>query len=53
MPSGDDVVAIDPEAFFTTPHYDGNPHGLVRLETVDPGELRELIEDAWRVRSGK
>ena len=39
----------DPGAFFTTPHYDGWPYVLVRLQTVDPVELAELIEDAWRV----
>jgi hypothetical protein len=38
-----------PEAFFTTPHYDGYPYVLVRLEEVDPAELAELIEEAWRV----
>jgi hypothetical protein len=37
-----------PEAFFTTPHYDGYPAVLVRLEAVDPTELAELIEEAWR-----
>jgi len=43
----------DPGAFFTTPHYDGWPYVLVRLETVDPIELAELIEDAWRVFAAK
>ena len=43
----------DPDAFFTTPHYDGWPYVLVRLETVDPVELAELIEDAWRVFAAK
>jgi hypothetical protein len=42
-----------PEAFFTTPHYDGYPFVLVRLETVDPTELAELIEEAWRIRAPK
>ena len=42
-----------PDAFFSTPHYDGYPYVLVRLEAVDPGELAELIEDAWRIRAPK
>ena len=42
-----------PDAFFSTPHYDGYPYVLVRLEAVDPEELAELIEDAWRVRAPK
>ena len=42
-----------PEAFFTTPHYDGYPYVLVRLDAVDPVELAELIEEAWRVSAPK
>jgi len=42
-----------PEVFFSTPHYDGYPYVLVRLEDVDPVELGELIEDAWRLRAPK
>jgi hypothetical protein len=42
-----------PEVFFTTPHYDGYPYVLVRLEAADPVELAELLEDAWRVFAAK
>jgi hypothetical protein len=42
-----------PDVFFTTPHYDGYPYVLVRLEAVDAVELGELIEEAWRVSAGK
>jgi hypothetical protein len=42
-----------PDVFFTTPHYDGYPYVLVRLEAVDPVELAELLEEAWRLRAGK
>src|SRR5215210_2167326 len=42
-----------PDVFFSTPHYDGWPYVLVRLERVDPVELAELLEDAWRVRAPK
>ena len=42
-----------PEVFFSTPHYDGYPYVLVRLEAVDSGELAELLEDAWRIRAPK
>ena len=42
-----------PDAFFSTPHYDGHPYVLVRLEAVDPTELAELVEEAWRVRAPK
>jgi hypothetical protein len=42
-----------PDAFFSTPHYDGHPYVLVRLEAVDRDELAELIEEAWRIRAPK
>jgi hypothetical protein len=40
-----------PGVFFSTPHYDGHPYVLVRLEDVDRDELAELIEEAWRIRA--
>ena len=42
-----------PDAFFTTPHYDGHPYVLTRLDAVDPGELAELVEEAWRMGASK
>jgi hypothetical protein len=42
-----------PDVFFSTPHYDGWPYVLVRLDVVDPTQLAELIEDAWRLRATK
>jgi len=42
-----------PDAFFSTPHYEGYPYVLIRLEAVDPEELAELVEEAWRIRAPK
>jgi hypothetical protein len=42
-----------PDVYFSTPHYDGYPYVLVRLDVVDPVELSELLEDAWRLRAPK
>jgi hypothetical protein len=42
-----------PGVFLTTPHYDGHPYVLVRLDAVDPVELGELLEEAWRDRAPK
>lgn len=42
-----------PDVFFSTPHYDGYPYVLVRLEIVDRAELGELLEEAWRVFAAK
>ena len=36
----DDKEALlrgDPDTYFTTPHYEGSPHVLVRLEAIDRG----------------
>lgn len=44
-----ELLAADPEKFFTEPHYNGYPAVLVRLAAVDEAELRELLTDAWRV----
>ena len=41
------LLRSDPRAFFTEPHYDGFPAVLVRLDSVDTDELRELLTDAW------
>lgn len=45
------LIAADGEKFFTEPHYNGYPAVLVRLAAVDPGELRELLTDAWRCQA--
>lgn len=42
-----------PYVFWTTPHYDGWPYVLVRLADIDPSQLAELIEDAWRLSAPK
>src|SRR3954451_17979967 len=49
----DFLLRADPGKFFTTPHYDGHPSVLVRLDAVDRGELSELLTDSWRVRAPK
>jgi hypothetical protein len=41
-------MQADPKSFFTTDHYRGYPTVLVRLGSVDPAALREVIEQAWR-----
>jgi hypothetical protein len=47
------MIASEPAKFFTTPHYDGHPIVLVRLEAVDGAEAAELIEESWRLRAAK
>ncbi len=47
------MLESEPDVYFTTPHYDGYPFVLVRLEAIDRDELAGLIEDAWRTRATK
>jgi hypothetical protein len=47
------LIADDPSVFFTTPHFDGYPAVLVRLERIAPDELEELVVEAWLVRAPK
>jgi hypothetical protein len=47
------LLADDPAVFFTTPHFDGYPAVLVRLEQITLDELEELIVEAWLARAPK
>jgi hypothetical protein len=47
------LLADDPGVFFTTPHFDGYPAILVRLERIALEELNELIVEAWLSRAPK
>ena len=47
------LLADDPAVFFTTPHFDGYPAVLVRLDRIGLDELGELIVEAWLCRAPK
>lgn len=47
------LIDAAPEKFFTTSHYDGYSHILVRLEAVDREELADLLEESWELRGGR
>jgi hypothetical protein len=47
------LLGSEPEVFFTTPHFDGYPAVLVRLDRIDLEELDELIAEAWLARAPK
>jgi hypothetical protein len=47
------LLADDPGVFFTTPHFDGYPAVLVRLDRIGAAELEELIVEAWLDRAPK
>jgi hypothetical protein len=47
------LLADDPEVFFTTPHFDGYPAVLVRLDAISVEDLEEVIVEAWLARAPK
>jgi hypothetical protein len=47
------LLAHDPAVFFTTPHFDGYPAVLVRLEEISVEDLEEVIVEAWLCRAPK
>jgi hypothetical protein len=47
------LLADDPAVYFTTPHFDGFPAVLVRLDRIALDELNEVIVEAWLSRAPK
>lgn len=45
--------AAEPKKFFTTPHHDGEPIVLVRLDQVNEKEAARLIVESGRQRATK
>lgn len=41
----------EPDVFFTATEHNGWPLVLLRLDEVDIPRLRELVTDAWRMRT--
>jgi hypothetical protein len=47
------LIADDPGVFFTTPHFDGYPAILVRLDAIGEQGLEEVVVEAWLNRAPK
>jgi hypothetical protein len=47
------LLADDSGVFFTTPHFEGYPAVLVRLDAIGLEDLRETIVEAWLARAPK
>ena len=47
------LLESQPEIFFTTPHFDGSPSVLIRLDEIGPDELEEVVVEAWLCRAPK
>jgi hypothetical protein len=47
------LLAEDAGVYFTTPHFDGYPAILVRLDRIPTPDLEELVAEAWLHRAPK
>jgi hypothetical protein len=47
------LIADDPSVFFTTPHFDGYPAVLIRLDAISAEILEEVVVEAWLARAPK
>ncbi|GII58649.1 hypothetical protein Pth03_70380 [Planotetraspora thailandica] len=47
------LLASGGDAYFTTPHFDGYPAVLMRLDLMSVPELEELITESWLDRAPK
>lgn len=45
------LLADDQGVYFTTPHFDGYPAVLVRLDRIGIDELHEVVVEAWLNRA--
>jgi len=49
----EELIAADPDVFFTIPHFADYPAVLLRLDAIAPDHLGEVIADAWLLRAPK
>jgi hypothetical protein len=49
----DELIAAEPDIYYTTPHYVNYPSVLVRLRRVHPDALRDLLRMAHQFVSAK
>jgi hypothetical protein len=47
------LLQSNPDAYFSSPHYAGYPGLQIRLERIEPDELRDRLEDAWLIQAPK
>jgi hypothetical protein len=41
------ILAANPDAFFTIPHFNGFKAYLIQLDKVDAGALKDALTDGW------
>jgi hypothetical protein len=45
------LLALETNAFFTEPHYNGYPAVLIRLAAINLDLLEKVLTDAWRTKA--
>jgi hypothetical protein len=45
------LVSTEPDVYFTTAHFDGDPIVQCRLDALDERSLTELVGEAWASRA--
>jgi hypothetical protein len=45
------LLADQPDVYFTTPHFNGHPAVLVRLEQITVADLEEVVVEGWLDRA--
>lgn len=51
--SRSEMIAEAPEVYYLTDHYVNYPFVLVRMKTIQPGALKDLLGGAWRLAIAK
>ena len=49
----EELIAAEPQTYYVTDHYVSYPVMLVRLASVHPDALRDLLSAAWRLVSSR
>jgi hypothetical protein len=47
------ILDSNPDVCFSSAHYENWPGVQIRLDTIEPEELRERLEDAWLIQAPK
>jgi len=47
------MLAARPAVCFTTPHFDGYPAVLIRLDKITLADLKSVMQEAWLARAPK
>ena len=47
------LILANPKVFFITPHYEGYPYVLARMNKVRRADVEDVFEAAWRATASR